>query len=362
MRILHCIPSMGGGGAERQLCYISEQMSLLDHEIHIAYFQEGVNTKRLNIPKDRIHRLSCINNYDPMIIYKIVKIIREIKPHIVQTWMPQLDILAGIASILTSTPFILSERNSALSYSNNWKNRLRVGIGKRANAIIANSKKGINYWTNKVTKSKLKVIRNGIPFDEIALTPKALLQLMQIDESNEIILFAGRYDKQKNLCNLLDALRHVIEEREKTIAILFGEGPQKQSLIDLKEQYKVGDRIKILDYTTEFWNWLKVANLFISVSNFEGTPNTVLEAAASKCPLVVSDIPEHREFLDDNSSYFVPGADVIAISKGIIQALSNPVEANRRSVNAYNKIKDWSTKFVAKEYIIFYNTLLGQCD
>jgi len=360
MRILHCIPSMGGGGAERQLCYIAEQMSRDGLDVHVAYFQSGPNVQRLNVSGAKIHQLSCLNNYDPMIIYKIVKTIRKNNPHIIQTWIPQIDILAGISSILTKTPFIVSERASSLAYGNSWKDRLRIAVGRKADAIIANSKEGINYWADKIKKPVLTVIRNGIPFDEILQTPKLSLPSMQIDEENEIIIFAGRYDKQKNLFNLLTALRQVLNERDKAVAIFFGDGPQKKSLINLKEKYKVRDRIKIMDYTNELWNWFKAADVFVSVSDFEGNPNTVLEAVASKCPVVISDIPEHREILDEDSSYFVPVSDTKPIAAGIIKALSGPAEAQRKAENAYNKIKGWSLESVTDEYISFYHTLLNQ--
>ncbi len=115
-----------------------------------------------------------------------------------------------------------------------------------------------------------------------------------------------------------------------------------------------------MDYTSELWSWFKVSNVFVSVSNYEGNPNTVLEAVASKCPAVISDIPEHREILDENSSYFVPVSDTKAIADGIIKALSDPDEAQRKAENAYNKIKTWSTETVADKYIEFYQKLLNQ--
>ena len=352
---------MGGGGAERQLCYLAEQMPLKGIDFHVAYFNEGPNSKRLYNSDAVVHKLSCRSNYDPMIIYKIAKITRKINPHIIQTWIPQIDILASLSSVFLKFPLILSERNSSLAYSGGWKDRLRISAGKRADAIIANSKEGINYWTDKVKRSLLTVIPNGIPFDEILQTPKASLSSMQIDESNEIIIFPGSYyDRQKNLFNLLKALQIVLHERHKAVAVFFGDGPQKEDIINIKEKYEVRDRIKIMDYTSELWSWFKVSNVFVSVSNYEGNPNTVLEAVASKCPAVISDIPEHREILDENSSYFVPVSDTKAIADGIIKALSDPDEAQRKAENAYNKIKTWSTETVADKYIEFYQKLLNQ--
>ena len=47
MRILHCIPSMLGGGAERQLCYLAAGLVRLGHQVDVVYMLEGPNTARL---------------------------------------------------------------------------------------------------------------------------------------------------------------------------------------------------------------------------------------------------------------------------------------------------------------------------
>jgi len=350
---------MGGGGAERQLCYLAEQMPLKGVDFHVAYFSDGPNSKRLRNSNAVVHKLSCRSNYDPMIIYKIGKITRRINPHLIQTWIPQIDILAGLSSVFLKIPFIVSERNTSLAYGGGWKNRLRIAAGRNASAIIANSKGGIDYWRDKVKKPQLTVIPNGIPIDEILQTPAISSSSMQIDESNEIIIFAGRfYDRQKNVFNLLKALNLVLQKRRKAIAVFFGDGPQKAALIRLKDNFAVSDRIKLMDYTHELWNWFKAANVFVSVSNYEGNPNAVLEAVASRCPVVISDIPEHREILDEDSSCLVPVSDTKAIADGIIKTLSNPDETQRKTENAYNKIRAWSSEVVADKHIEFYHKVI----
>jgi glycosyltransferase involved in cell wall biosynthesis len=46
------------------------------------------------------------------------------------------------------------------------------------------------------------------------------------------------------------------------------------------------------------------ANLFVSASDREGMPIAVLEAMACQCPVVLSDIPPHREIADGED--FIP--------------------------------------------------------
>ena len=359
-RILHCIPSMGGGGAERQLTYISK--GLIEHgwSVHVALLRPGPNFERLQKSGAIIHQLSFKNNFDPMILFRLIQTIHKVKPHLIQTWLRQMDIFGGIAAILMKRPFVVTERSCSLNYGNNWKNFLRILVGRRASAITANSEGGRSYWVDRVKRSiSIRVIRNIVPFDEIAKVPIVSKKFMGIETENEIILFAGRFSAEKNLSNLVNAMRQVLAQRTKSIAILFGDGPILNDVISVQRRSDIYNRIRVIGFTSQFWSWLKRANVFVSVSLFEGHPNTVLEATACKCPVVVSDIPAHREFLDENSAYFVPPSSPRAIAEGILRALSHPKEAISRVRSAHNKIRSWSVKSVVEEYIGLYEEILN---
>jgi glycosyltransferase involved in cell wall biosynthesis len=360
MRILHCIPSMGGGGAERQLTHISRGSKENGWDVHVALLYGGPNLDRLRSSGVMIHQLRCYSNYDPGILLRLLSTIRKLEPDIIQTWMPLMDILGGLAATLTDVPFIVSEQASALAYTRDGKNWLRSLIANRAAAIIANSDAGRRYWADKLNHDgAITVLRNIIPFDEINSAPLLAPEAMQVAPDSELIIYAGRYSPQKNLVNLLDGLREVLAQRKKAIAILFGEGPLREDLVAIKEESGCGDRLRIMNFTTDLWSWFKRAQVFVSVSYFEGQPNVVLEAIAGLCPVVVSDIPEHREFLDDESACFVSASSPSAIAQGIIESLSNPENATIRAHTAYNSLSRFAVNTVSQEYIKLYQEILG---
>jgi len=348
------------GGAERQLAYIAEGLVQRNYDVHVALLRGGENLDRLQNSGAKIHKLSCNNNYDPMILVQLIKIIRRVQPHLIQTWLPQMDILGGFVAILIRKPFIVTERSCSLAYRNNWKNSLRILVARRAAAIVANSEGGRAHWDGNVKRAiSIRVIRNGVPFDEIAKASITSGMSINIEPENEIILFAGRFSVEKNLANLVNAMRQVLARRTKTVAIFFGEGSILNDLTLIQKEHDLHNRIRIMGFTSQFWSWLKRANVFVSASLFEGHPNTVLEAVACKCPVVVSDIPAHREFLDENSAYFVTPSSPPAIAEGILKALSNPENAMFRAKSAYNKIRYWSVKSVVQKYIDVYEEILN---
>ncbi len=83
-----------------------------------------------------------------------------------------MDIAGGLVGMLTRTPFVLSERSSALNYSGGWKSKVRLYVGKFAAAIVANSEGGRSYWKAHDQRSRCVVIGNAIPFAELERAPR----------------------------------------------------------------------------------------------------------------------------------------------------------------------------------------------
>lgn len=359
MRVLHCILSMGGGGAERQLTYIAKGLAKRGCEVHVATFYGGPNLERLQASGATVHKLNC-KHTDPRALLKLLKLISVVKPDIVQTWLLQMDLFGGLAAIFSRVPLVVTERCSAKYYTGGAKDFLRLAVGRRAAAIIANSAAGRAYWFNEIgDRTATTVINNIVPIDEIAIAPALDIHELEFPPQSELLLFTGRYYiKQKNLVNLLTALKEVLAKKGTAVAILFGEGPDKDELVGLVNRWKVGDRLKIAGFTANPWGWMKRARLFLSVSYYEGQPNTVLEAIACRCPVVVSKIPEHTEFLDAASAYFASPYSVDSIATAIFQALASPNDAKAKAKNAYLSLSRLSTDSISAQYIEEYRHIL----
>ncbi|HMA54166.1 MAG TPA: glycosyltransferase, partial [Acidobacteriota bacterium] len=93
MRILHLIPKLSAGGAERQLSYLASELARGGHEVHIGYSREG--PERPDLIGVVLHRLESRSNYSPLLLRQLVRLIRSVKPDVVQTWILQMDILGG---------------------------------------------------------------------------------------------------------------------------------------------------------------------------------------------------------------------------------------------------------------------------
>lgn len=364
MKILHAIPSLGVGGAERQLSYLAPALVDAGHEVHVAHsrpvdispFSDSVT----------LHRLESTSNYDPRLVWALLRLMREIKPDVLHTWILQMDIIGGIAARLTGTPWILREASSALAYSRSWKNALRVRIASGANSIVSNSQGGDDYWRGYLPRARRQVIRNGLPIEQIDDAPVRLPRGMDPIDA-PIVLVVGRLSSDrsgnKNLNVFLQALAG-IDANMELIGFICGNGPQRPELEAMASRLGLGARVR---FTGELdpslvWALMKSASVFVSLSEFEGCPNSVLEAIVCECPVVLSDIPAHREIVDETCACFVDQTSPDNVAAKLVETLKDPASARARARIARRRCAAWSVVEMARGFECVYASVIQPMD
>lgn len=357
MRILHLLPHLSGGGAERQFSYLAPELVRRGHEVHVAYSTNGPN--RPDLPGVVLHQLASRSHYDPYLLWQLVRLIRRIQPDIAHTWILQMHILGGLAARLTGVPCVFREPSSPMGPPRTWKTRLRFHAASWARAIVSNSRGGDDLWKNRVPNSRRFVIPNGLPLLEIENTAAALPPNLASPET-PIVLYVGRLASdgsgEKNLKPLLEALAAVSQQR-KLSGIICGDGPQRAELEALRHTLGLDADVHFTGYlsATAVWALMKKATVLVSLSAFEGCPNVVMEAMACGCPLILSDIPAHREILDEHSTLFVDPSDTRQAAAAILSVLQGRDSSEERALIAKQKAHKWSIAEMARSYESVYD-------
>jgi Glycosyltransferase len=354
MKILYCIPTLGNGGAERQLSYLAGELQRTGHEVHIAASRGGPNLDRLKSSGVRWHCVGGISNRDPVIFLRLVRLMRRLRPDVVQTILAPMDIMGGAAALITRTPWILKESSSAPLYVDGLRQKVRSALGRRADGIVSNSAGGDAYWQSVRGANPLCVIRNAIPFTEIERAASGFKPGVAHTSEEKVVLFAGRLDAGKNVRNLILALAQIAHD-VPFIALVCGDGPRRQYLERLARELGIAHRVVFTGYVSNIWTLMKGADAFASLSRFEGCPNVVIEAMACGCPLVVSDIPAHREILDAQAASFVDPDNPAEVARAIKAVLNDGTAARVRAKAALANMAEWRVEQIAQLYKRVYH-------
>ncbi len=331
----------------------------MGHEVHVASRGGGPNLDRMLAAGVVWHRLSNSRKKNPRVLFgvfrfvrafvifvKLLRLIRKLQPDIVQTVLAPMDMLGGAAALLTRSPWVMRECSSAVLYTARRRYSIRFAFGRLADAVVSNSKHGSDYWRPARRGRALYVIPSAVTDTATSNSGKAVALADRPDEN--VVLYAGRIDLSKNVEGLIAALARIAGE-VRFIAIVCGEGSHSRRAQRLASKLGIADRVVFAGYVDNLAALMKRADAFVTLSRCEGCPNVVLEAMACGTPLVVSEIPAHREILDDSMALLVKLDEPIEIAEAIKIALTDKAAARGRATAASTKAAERPTLEVAAQ-------------
>jgi glycosyltransferase involved in cell wall biosynthesis len=132
------------------------------------------------------------------------------------------------------------------------------------------------------------------------------------------------------------AIAHVVRQRPDTRVLCVAMAGRSPALAWL-EQYGLHEHVRLLPVLSrpQMAEVFRAADITVSASVHDGTPNTLLEAMASGCYPVAGDIASVREWITDGENgLLVDPTDQDALADAILRAIDLPdrlhvIEANR---------------------------------
>ena len=361
--ILHLIPQLSGGGMERRMGIIA-QTTNKKFQVHISYINKGPNYKDIYLDNVKLHKIYASNNYDLRIILKIFFLIIKVKPKVIQTWSIQMDIIGGFFCYLFSIKHILMEPISpenSISNKLNFKYWIKELIAKNA-TVVSNSNIAKIYWNKKGVKKSL-IIRNGFDIKTISSSKNYKIPeyLESFLGSSKFIVLASRLSntsKHKRTDLVIETFSKIIKKKPLLKLVICGDGCDLSFYKDLVNEYKMQSNVIFTGFVkrNELWAIFQRASLFISLSKYEGMPNSVIEAGLCKTPLLLSNIPTHLEVIPMDLAEYINNYNSDDLTKKIIDCIYSSNIKNKCQL-LYKHLQNYSLEIMVDKYILLYNRL-----
>jgi len=355
-RVLHLIPTLQGGGAEHQLAILAEHLPKLGWDMDIAYIHPGIHLERIARSSASLHRLQVRGNYDPLLMVRIVALLRRLRPDLVQTWLPQMDVVGGTAARVMRVPWIISQRSTRPLEGRQIIRFLRRYAIRGATAVITNSH--LSPQDSSQAGLPHYYIPNAVQLDAIASAgPSARVHDLRRRGAKQIAIAVGRLIGLKRFEVFIDAMKRVCAETQSA-GLICGVGPLRAELEARVRAAGLEDRVLFAGFLVDVVSDIKAADALVALSEYEGRPNAVIEAMAACTPLVVSDIPEHREILDETRAKVVDGSDANAVAAALREIFADPAAAQARARAARITAQEWDAPCVAGQHAAVYERIL----
>ena len=337
MKIVHIITGLGNGGAENTLYKICKYDNLNNHFVISLKSPEKyyLLLKKLGI------KVYCLDLkiYSIIKFIYLIKLLRYLKPDVVQTWLVHGDFIGGIAARLAGLRNIIWN----VRYSN-----LEFGKAKLSTILIVKILAKFSFLIPRliivVSKSakktctelgydikKLYLITNG--YDLSILKPfKAQKIRSKYNIKKQIPLLGkiARYDAKKDHFNLLTALHLINKKKIKFHCVLVGTNINKNNLILVNQikKLRLSNCIKLLGQKNNVAEIMNEIDLLVQSSSYgEGFPNVVAEAMACGTPCVVTNVGDAASIVG-KTGWVVPSKNpaklAIAIEKALLFISKNP--------------------------------------
>jgi glycosyltransferase involved in cell wall biosynthesis len=201
------------------------------------------------------------------------------------------------------------------------------------------------------------LINNGI--SKPPLDPQARRQLraeFNLPENSRIIVQIGRLAASKRNDLLIAALPQLSHSAD-TYVLLAGDGELRGALTEDVARRGLAARVIFCGYRSDSPRLLAAADALVLSSDKEGLPIVILEAMASRCPIVATRVGAIAETLRDGvDAWLVPPGDATALTRAIDAVLEDPARARQRAESAYRRFEtQYSREVMGRRYLEIYD-------
>lgn len=202
-------------------------------------------------------------------------------------------------------------------------------------------------------------IDNGVdlaPFANARATLKAEFRL----SDRKVIGTVARLVEQKGLKYLLRCVRPIVESHPSAIFVIVGDGPQRAELTQLARQLGLKDSVIFTGPRDDMPGVYASLDIFVLPSVDEGMPIALLEALASRLPVVATHVAAVPKLVvDQETGLLVEPRDVAALNQAIRSLLVDRDLCDRLARNGYDRVlQHYSAAAMAEEYLKVYQQVM----
>lgn len=326
-RLLLLIPTLDRSGAEKQFTLLASRLPRDEFEVHVAALTRGgpyeADLHAADVPVTILYkRWKC----DPFAFRALRRLLAEIQPDILHTWMFAANAYGRLAAGKNpSFKTIVSER-CVDTWKSGWQLTLDRRLVSRTSALVGNSISVADFYRQQgFPAERLAVIPNGIDIPSTSSIDRdAMLAEFNIPPGAKVVGYVGRLARQKRVRDLIWSMQLLRQLTDDVYFLIIGDGPERSRLEQLAQQLRCDDVTRFAGHRDDADKLIGLLNVFWLASEFEGMSNSLMEAMAAGVPAVAADIPPNRELLvDGETGYVVRVGDSVGFAQFADRILAN---------------------------------------
>ena len=347
-KVLIVIDTLYGGGAERVACRIANALSV-DNEVVIYTrstpdrYQIAENIKVLNLTYPPFLFSYCRRGASllvPIRYWYLIKMLKDLKQKEKPDVTLSMLIISNIMNAFSKGPGIkvLSERNNPAKKNAAYRRWSNLCF-RRADRVVFQTETIRNHYSSSIRKKGVVV-------------PNPVLVDCQATGGSKRIVTMGRLHPQKNHAMLIKAFALFSKKHpEHTLHIYGKNNGEAKNLNPLIESLSLTDKVFIEGFKNPVHSFIADAEQFVLSSDYEGTPNALLEALMMGFPCITTAFEGTRELLGEDAPCLVtPVGDEVAFAEAMARLADDSVLRETLSTRAVRFAQDFSMEKIMPKW------------
>jgi glycosyltransferase involved in cell wall biosynthesis len=250
-------------------------------------------------------------------------------------WIVPQGLVAAMLRLITGKPVVMTAHGGDVyGAQGGIKNRLKrwaLGHSSALTAVSRDLASALEALAGSGVPG-VEVISMGVDADRFSRTQAQPELKGQLGIAGPMLLFVGRLAEKKGVRYLLDAMPTVLKQYPDACLLVIGDGPLRADLEAQARSLTLGDAVRFLgakrpDELPAFYG---AADVFVGPSivaedgDVEGLPVSIMEAMASGCPVVATDVGGISELVvNGETGLLVAQADSRAIAGAVLSSLGD---------------------------------------
>lgn len=322
-KVLFYINGIAGGGAERVITNLANGFEEKGYEsIMVTSFVRPQNeyplnkgVKRISIEQEEIKQTFLKRNYSRIVALR--KICKTEKPDIIVSFMAEPNYRSLIATTGLGIKRVISVRTDPVrEYAGKIGYFLSRHLLTKADGCVFQTEDARAWFPEKLQK-KSTIIFNMV---------KPAFYRAPAPTPNKKIVSCSRIVEKKNLGMLINAFEKIYQDDPEVELLIYGDGPYMERLLEIVNKSPAKRHIYIKGQSDDIPKALSECSIFVLSSNFEGAPNSLMEAMAVGLACISTDCPcGGPRMLIDNSTngLLIDVGDVEGLANAMRKLLSN---------------------------------------
>lgn len=272
--------------------------------------------------------------YDPAVLWRLTRRLREFSPHVVFTLDHHNALLWGrLAAILAGVPArVFASHSTGRPGGKRNFNAIDRALMRATDAVVALSETHAAYLAGRegIARSKIAIIENGIDIERFANTDRSTVDTSRRDlgipDGCNVVIMVAALRPEKAHEAFLEAARSLSDSIDNMRFLIVGGGPREAELKELCARLSLGEQVLFLGRRSDIPVLLRLSDVLVLPSHavVETLPLVVLEAMAAGVPVVASAVGSVPEVVrDGETGILIPPADSQALAEAVTRLINH---------------------------------------